>query len=172
MKQTYEQRVRALAERMARLRFKETIRVYEETIGGNEGLRRTKEAIESMLPVSRIVVAEMAYAYTLANLPHYHMDATMLASGMGRINREMIELGLIPDDGQGVNLVFDPKGSVHNPDNPEPPKESAFEGIVDRTNTEEIKVTLPCGYPARFFVSGLSDEEYIRRTQAMKNKKL
>lgn len=32
----------------------------------------------------------------------------------------------------------------------------------------EVRVTLPCGYRARFWLMGLSEEEYIRRTQCMK----
>lgn len=105
----YQERVQAIAEKMAS--------------GPLEGL--TKLWKDVYLNDARIAVAEMAYVYTLANLPHYHMNETMLASGMGRINREMKELGLISDDAQDH----------------EAPKESAFEKAiretVERNNGQE-----------------------------------
>ena len=44
---------------------------------------------------------------------------------------------------------------------------------VDRTyensgDDSEVKVTLRCGFSARFWVTGLSDAEYIRRTKEIK----
>lgn len=44
---------------------------------------------------------------------------------------------------------------------------------VDRTyesseGDSEIVVTLPCGHAERFFITGLSDAEYIRRTEQIK----
>jgi hypothetical protein len=49
----------------------------------------------------------------------------------------------------------------------------ANEAIVDRTYEEdpedpEITVILPCGHKERFWVAGLSDAEYIRRTKMLK----
>jgi hypothetical protein len=47
------------------------------------------------------------------------------------------------------------------------------EAIVDRTHEcdpedPEITVILPCGHKERFWMTGLSDAEYIRRTKILK----
>lgn len=53
---------------------------------------------------------------------------------------------------------------------PIPPGSGA---VVDRTfenspEDPEIVVTLPCGHKERFFETGLTDEEYIKRTERLK----
>lgn len=42
--------------------------------------------------------------------------------------------------------------------------------MIDRTNPEEVKVTLEDGYALRFWVTGLTDEEYIRRTTLIRER--
>ena len=47
------------------------------------------------------------------------------------------------------------------------------QATVDRTFEDcpedpEIVVTLPCGHTERFFITGLSDQEYVTRAQTLK----
>lgn len=112
-KQSYQERVQALAQKMGLVKYADTLEIYSH-ISENEYLKRKKEAIELMLPAARIAVADTAEAVRKAFRRVRHWVS---------VTDEWIEIylkeqGLIPDDGQGVNPVFDPKGSVHNPDNP------------------------------------------------------
>lgn len=49
-------------------------------------------------------------------------------------------------------------------------------GFIDRTYEKgddgEINVMLPCGYKVDFWLQGLSDEEYIKRAQLIKQEEL
>ena len=47
-----------------------------------------------------------------------------------------------------------------------------WEGGVDEEGDFEITVTLECGHRERFWLMGLTDEEYIARTREMKRLEL
>lgn len=87
MKQTYEQRIRALAEKMAQkkhpnLYLKRKPRLY------------TEEIIRRYYDCARIAVAEMAEISKAVFLHHHER--------LDEMNDWLIKRGLIPDNGQGV----------------------------------------------------------------------
>lgn len=54
-------------------------------------------------------------------------------------------------------------------------KNNEFIGWVDRTyedhgDNSEIAVELPCGFEISFWLTGLTDEEYINRAKMIKQK--
>lgn len=159
MKQTYEQRVRALAETMYR---------DEAGIKKDSGINKVDWALfgERYMKYARIAVAEMAKEVAA----HIKWDGRSEAEMRSYLKED----GLIPDDGQPDIEPVRPGDRMyghkpHNPDNPEPETEAIVERFeaIDEEGPE-VRVTLPCGYRARFWLMGLSDEEYIRRTQCMK----
>lgn len=117
MKQTYEQRVQALAERMA-ANDKETAYAYSMYKKGGK-IKRYYEKWEALsvckkMEDARIVVAEMAQA-----VKAYVIQCSAIPAAPGYTVMDYLkEQGLIPE--QEPDIEYGPNGSVHNPDNPEP----------------------------------------------------
>lgn len=100
MKQTYEERVQALAEKMAREKYKHSsLFKYKDDEKYPNTNKNIVREISNMLPAARIAVAEMA---------------AEVRNAFGRVRHwvsvtdEWIEIylkerGLIPDDGQEVS---------------------------------------------------------------------
>lgn len=119
----YQERLQGLAEKMAIVTFERFIAPSDRPEMGWSGLSDTdkKTWVDSEMEQARIAVAEMAEAYEWGHhdgwmskaMNFNQLDSPSLKEGK-------IKSGLIPDDGQGANLEYDRKGSVHNPDNPEP----------------------------------------------------
>lgn len=175
-KQSYQERVQALAEKMAIVTFERFIAPSDRPEMGWAGLSDVDKKIwvDSEMEQARIAAAEVAEGIIL-----YAYDGDMLAykrnePNGGYVTNYLKEKGLIPDDGQPDIEHVRPGDRMyghkpHNPDNPEPETESIVERFeaIDEEGPE-VRVTLSCGYRSRFWLMGLSDEEYIRRTQCMK----
>lgn len=146
--QSYRKRVQALAEKMAIVTFERFIAPSDRPADGWDGLSDVDKKIwvDSETERARIAVAEMAEAAKLAWIDGYGNNLSDIAKGI--LNEYLKEQGLIPDDGQGVNLVFDPKGSVHNPDNP-----------PSLSDIKSIEIALEKAYPkdGQEFVGNMYD---------------
>lgn len=134
MKQTYEQRVRALAEDFARINATALFELYDRTVGRAETVEAVARCAEQYKPFAYIAIKHMAAAVIQAWNDNEPVETSRSCEAY------LKEQGLIPDDGQGLpkQIYYIPaatlrEGGIDDITNNEARKESAFEKAIRET---------------------------------------